>query len=296
MISSTSFPPSRAYRPHLLAAAAGLLGFPFAPLLAQSPDASALGKALTFHASYDKGFNADFSKGSKDCTVRQGKADVPAAENAEVKLAPTEGRFGGALHFTKKGVTRPQYSGVDILGYNDRSWSATVSVWLRLTPDEDLEPGYCDPVQIVGDDTKKGFIFLEWSRDERPRFFRYAIRPIFQLWNPNNEDWAKMDKRPMVQVANAPFSREKWTHAVFTLENINDKSAKPSGKLYLNGELQGSIDGWDLTFGWDPSKVLLVLGAAYVGHLDDLAVFNRPLSAEEVKQLFSLKKGVAELY
>ena len=36
-----------------------------------------------------------------------------------------------------------------MLNYNDRNWSATVSVWLRLDPDKDLEPGYCDPVQIV---------------------------------------------------------------------------------------------------------------------------------------------------
>jgi hypothetical protein len=251
-----------------------------ATLSAQTPSPSPLASALTFHASFDHGFDADFSKGAKACTVKQGKETVPATENAEVKPVSEGAKHGKALHFTKKGITRPQYSGEGgVLGYNDKSWSATVSVWLKLTPDEDLEPGYCDPVQIVGDDTKKGFIFLEWSRDERPRFFRYAIRP-------------------MVQVSKAPFSRDKWTHAVFTLEKLNEKgaNAKPTGKLYLNGELQGAIEGWDLTLGWDPTKVLLVLGASYVGHLDDLAVFNRPLTAEEVKQLGALPGGVADLY
>ena len=97
-------------------------------------------------------------------------------------------------------------------------------------------------------------------------------------------------------LARAPFSREAWTHAVFTLENINDKSKKPVGKLYLNGQLPGAIEGWDLTLGWDPAKVLLVLGASYVGHLDDLSVFNRPLTAAEVKLLHGLKTGVRELY
>ena len=66
--------------------------------------------------------------------------------------------------------------------------------------------------------------------------------------------------------------------------------------MYLNGELQRSIENWDLTFGWDPSQVLLVLGASYVGHMDDLAVFNRALIAEEVMQLYSLKNGVRELH
>ncbi len=47
------------------------------------------------------------------------------------------------------------------------------------------------------------------------------------------------------------------------------------GQLHLNGKLQGTIENWDLRFDWDPARVLLVLGAAYVGQMDDLAVFNR---------------------
>jgi len=175
-----------------------------------------------------------------------------------------------------------------------------VAVWLRLDPDKDLEPGYCDPVQIVGDDSKKGFIFLEWSKDETPRFFRYAIRPLFEIWNPTNIQWADIpyDKRPMVQVERerAPFSREAWTHVVFTVENVNDKAAKPAGRLYMNSELKGSIENWDLTFAWDPAQVWMVLGAAYVGYMDDLAVFNRGLSPAEVLQLGGLKNGVRDLH
>src|SRR5439155_27070966 len=161
-----------------------------------------------------------------------------------------------------------------------------------------LEPGYCDPIQITGDDNKKGYIFLEWSRDEKPRLFRYALRPLFHIWNPKNQQWADIpaDKKPMVEVARAPFSREQWTHVVFTLENINDKAKPPVGRLYLNGKLQGSIEKWDLTFDWDPAKVLLVLGANYVGHMDDLAVFDRALTDKEVDAVYGLKNGIRELY
>jgi hypothetical protein len=262
---------------------------------AQTP--SELTSALTLHASFDRGFRADFAKGDPGCYARQGKEVLPVQANDDVKIAPG-GRFGSALWFPKKGNTRPQFSGVSTLNYNGQSWSATVSVWLRLDPDKDLEPGYCDPVQIVGEDGKKGFIFLEWSKDETPRFFRYAIRPLFHIWNPTNVQWADIPfaKRPMVQVEKAPFSREAWTHVVFTLENVNDKTRKPLGKLYLNSELKGKIENWDLTFGWDPKQVLLVLGASYVGYLDDLAVFNRALSDAEVKQLAALKNGVRDLH
>lgn len=257
----------------------------------------ALKSSLVFHASFDSGLDADFSKGSKACAIKKGSELVPLLPNDDVKLAPGAGKFGGCLHFPKKGATRPQFSGVNMLGYNDKSWSATVSVWLRLTPDQDLEPGYCDPVQIVGDDTKKGFIFMEWSKNETPRFFRYAIRPLAHIWNPANVQWDDIafDKRPMVQVANAPFSREAWTHAAFTLSEVNNKSAKPSGSLFLNGKLQGRIEGWDLSFGWKPESVALVLGAAYVGHLDDLAVFDRALSDAEVESLFKLPGGASDL-
>lgn len=256
-----------------------------------------LAKALTLHASFDQGLNADFACGDKMCYVVQGNDLVAAVPTAEVRLEPGAGRFEGALHFTKKNNFRPTFKDAGTLGYNDRSWSASVSVWLRLTPDEDLEPGYCDPVQIVGDDNKKGFIFLEWSKDETPRFFRYAIRPLFHIWNPHNVQWADIpfEKRPMVQVARAPFSRDVWTHVVFTLTNVNDKAKRQSGRLYLNGAPQGSIENWDLSFGWDPAGVLLVLGAAYVGRLDDLAVFNRALTDTEVEQLYRLTHGAAEL-
>lgn len=263
------------------------------PLLAQD----ALKSSLVFHASFDSGMNADFSRGEKTCVIKKGKDLVPGEFNDDVKLDKAGGKFGGCLHFPKKGATRPQFSGVNMLGYNDKSWSATVSVWLRLAPDQDLEPGYCDPVQIVGDDTKKGFIFMEWSKNETPRFFRYAIRPLTHIWNPTSVQWDEIpfDKRPMVQVANAPFSRDTWTHAVFTLDKVNDKAARPGGSLYLNGKLQGRIEGWDLTFGWHPSSVALVLGASYVGRLDDLAVFDRALSDVEVERLFRLDGGAGSL-
>ncbi len=264
---------------------------------AESETKASLARALTLHASFDTGLDADFARGDKTCYVVQGNDLVNASPTNEVRLAPNAGRFGGALQFTKKNNVRPVYKDAGVLGYNDKNWTASVSVWLRLNPDKDLEPGYCDPVQIVGDDSKKGYIFLEWSKDETPRYFRYAIRPLFHIWNPDNVQWADIpfDKRPMVQVEHAPFSRETWTHVVFSLDHINNKSKSPIGRLHLNGKLQGTIENWDLTFGWDPARVLLVLGAAYVGEMDDLAVFNRALTDREVKQLYELKQGVREL-
>jgi hypothetical protein len=283
----------------LLAAA---LGGAHAGTRTEGPGADAaarakLSRSLTLHAPFDKDLAADFSRGDRACYVQQGKELAAAKPNADVKVVAGAGKFGGALHFPKKGGTRPAFKDGGALGYNAKSWSCTVSVWLRLDPDKDLEPGYCDPVQIVGDDTKKGFVFLEWSKDESPRYFRYAIRPLFPIWNPDNKAWGDIpfDKRPMVQVEKAPFARDRWTHVAFTVENVNDKANAPRGQLYLDGKPQGAIEKWDLRFDWNPEKVLLVLGAAYVGYQDDLAAFDRALTDDEVKRVYELKNGIRDL-
>ena len=259
-------------------------------------DLKPLRDALTLHASFDEKLDADFARGDPTLYATGGGTTGPARENDAIKRAPGAGRFGAALHVTKKNPLRPYFNGPGVLDYKAANWSGSVSIWLRLTPDEDLEPGYCDPVQIVGGDNKKGFIFLEWSKDETPRHFRYAIRPRLELWNPTNLDWAKMTdaQRPMVKVERAPFSRTKWTHVVFTFDQLNAGKAGV-GTLYLDGKPQGSIKGWDLTLAWEPEKVQLVLAAAYVGLMDDLAVFNRSLTATEVQQVYGLPNGIADL-
>jgi hypothetical protein len=256
-----------------------------------------LAESLTLHASFDNRLDADFARGDGTCYVLVGGKLVPAQPNEEVRLEPEAGRYGGALHFVKKGNYRPTFRDAGVLGYNGQSWNASVSVWLRLDPDKDLEPGYCDPVQIVGDDSRKGFIFLEWSKDHTPRLFRYAIRPIADIWNPNNLGWEEIParQRPMVEVERAPFSRDSWTHVVFTLENINDRSRPQAGRLFINGKFQGIVENWELRFGWNPEQVRLVLGAAYVGYLDELAVFNRSLGDRDVWYLYHLAGGVAQL-
>jgi hypothetical protein len=278
-----------------------------APVTVAAPAASAanaaLAKSLTLHASFDHGPNADFARGDRTlytyATSQQRAAGgVVGLPDDTVKLTQGSGRFGNAMLFTKKGNVKPYFKDGGNIGYNASDWNYTVSVWLRLSPDIDLEPGYSDPVQFVGNDGNKGFIFLEFDKDSKPRLFRYAIRPLIEIWDPGKVGWANLpfEKRPMVQVERAPFSHARWTHCVFTAEHINSKSAKPSGKLYIDGQLQGAIRNWDLTFGWNADSALLVLGAAYVGHLDELSVFDRSLSDDEVKVLFNLQNGVRDLH
>lgn len=287
----------------LLAVSAGLVHSadahePIAPALR-----SALSGALTLHASFDHGLNADFARGDRvlysyATSQERAKGGVVGLPDDSIKITTGSGRFKNALLFTKKSNVRPFFKDGGNIGYNATDWSYSVSVWLRISPDIDLEPGYCDPVQFVGNDGNKGFIFLEWDKDSKPRYFRYAIRPLVEIWDPAKVGWANLpfEKRPMVQVDRAPFSHARWTHVVFTAEHINSKTAKPVGRLYIDGQLQGAIENWDLSFGWAPDAALMVLGAAYIGHMDELSIFDRNLNEEEVMALFRLPNGVGELH
>ena len=75
-----------------------------------------LKSSLTFHAPFDSSLNADLSKGDKTALIKKGKEFVPCEFNDDVKLDAQGGKFGGCLHFPKKGTTRPQFSGVNMLG------------------------------------------------------------------------------------------------------------------------------------------------------------------------------------
>jgi hypothetical protein len=291
-------------KPLQLTLVSGAVALAFAGTGCRTTPAShtgALRPALIFHASFDQGADADFARGDRACytaPARNQRAQAKPGLHAgdAVKLAPGAGRFGGALEF--KGKTKEQvfFKGPENLGFRTNDWSGACSFWLRLDPDKDLEPGYCDPLQYVGQAWGEGNMFVEFSKDHTPRHFRYAIMAVTKLWNPNNEKWEEMKRRPMVANERPPFRRDRWTHVVFCFGNANTGRPDGWGKLYLDGVYQGEFRGWQNTFNWDASQSALTLGLNYVGFLDDVAVFNRALTDAEVRALHRLPQGVGALH
>lgn len=262
---------------------------------------AALRDALLLRASFDGGVNAEFAAGDAMLYTaptgdrQQARPGLPAGEL--VVLARGEGRHGDALRFTKKMKPVVFFRGEKNLGYATNGWSGAVSLWLKLDPDKDLEPGYCDPLQFVAQHWEQGNMFIEFSKDHTPRHFRYAMLPVKQTWNPRNLGWEAIpdQERPMAAVYRPPFARERWTHVVFCFGNLNTGAKDGWGRLYLNGEFQGEFTGWLGTFNWDVPQSAVTLGLNYAGLLDDLAIFNRPLTAEEVKAIHQSSTGVREI-
>jgi len=211
--------------------------------------------------------------------------------SGEVVVAAGAGKFGNGLRFVKKKSPVVFFEAEKNFPYATSNWSGSVSFWLSLDPETELEPGYTDPIQITPRAWNDAAFFVEFGKDEKPRQFRLGVYADFKVWNPDNRDWNSIPwpEKPLVSVERPPFAKGKWTHIVFTFENFN--TGKPNGVpiLYLDGQRQGQLSPRVQTFTWDPAKTSIMLGLSYIGLWDELSIFNRALTPDEVRTLTTLR-------
>jgi hypothetical protein len=260
-----------------------------------------LRKALAFHASFDNGTDADFARGDKRLYTASNidRRDAkPGLLRDDVAIVKGKGRFGDALRFGKKSKAVVFFQADQNMTYRAKDWTGTVSFWLSLDPDKDLEPGFCDPIQITDKKWDDAALWVDFTKDDKPRHFRLGAFADFKVWNPKGRKFEEIPvaERSMSQeVLKPPFGRDKWTHVVMTFARFNSGRDDAVANLYLNGKLEGTIQKRVQTFTWDPSKAAIMLGLSYIGLFDDLAVFDRALTAEEVLLLHRLDGGVSAL-
>jgi Concanavalin A-like lectin/glucanases superfamily len=255
--------------------------------LASAPVPEALRSALTLHASFEKGFEADFARGDKRLFHAPNYKQVDALKAGvgavDVLMESGSGIAGStALRFRTKNTHALFYRGEGHVA----PVSGTISFWLRLDPQKDLAPGFSDPIQITDKDYNDSAIWVDFSKDEVPRHFRLGMFGERKVWNPAD---LPPDKNPdftrrLVVVERPPFAHETWTHVGITWSELG--SGKGTGALYLNGKLVSNNSGIRESFVWDPSKVAIRLGVNYVGWMDEIAVFNRDLNSSEVEMMF----------
>ncbi len=248
-----------------------------------------------FHASFDESADATVQLPGADGRVftaesLQRKQLTAGIQRSDVTIAKEQGRFGGCLRFANKAPQVICYVG-SAMHYEPKDWSGSLSMWMRLNPDKDLMPGYCDPIQITQMAWNNAAFFVDFDKD-LPRDFRLGVFSDLTYWNPKNVAWEAwpIEKRPMVTVKKPPFSRENWTHVAYTFENINaSNGSDATATLYLNGQSQGKLVQ-PMQFKWDITKVAIMLGIEYIGDLDELMLFKRSLSAEEVATIYNASK------
>lgn len=258
-----------------------------AVVLAAETIPESLRGALIFHASFDRGADADLAKGDRRIysapSYKEQEKAVPGIASPDIEIARGAGLAGDALRFTKKNTRALFYKADGNMAYRKSGWSGTVSFWLRLNPDEDLAPGFCDPIQVTDDAYNDSAMWVDFTKDDRPRHFRLGVFGDLKSWNPKglaeNPDF---DKR-LVVVRKPPFTRSRWTHVAITWSQLNGEQG--SASLYLNGESAGTARSIKEPFTWDLSKAAIRVGVNYVGLFDELAVFDRALGPDEIGEL-----------
>lgn len=244
-----------------------------------------LKSALVFHAPFDGTADAKRSQGDGKILTAESLARkqlTPGLTRPHVSLAKDAGKYGDCLRFTDKAKEVLCFAGTE-LPFSSGDWSASISFWLRLNPDKDLKPGYCDPLQITQKAWNDAAIFVDFDKD-LPRDFRLGVFADLKAWNPENIPWEKwpVESRPMVTVKRPPFSSTAWTHVALTLDHVNTDHTV--SVLHLNGQQQGALKQ-PVKFTWEPNQTAIMLGIEYIGDLDDLMIFNRALTSAEVMAL-----------
>lgn len=264
---------------------------------AHADDAAKLSDSLIFHAGFDGSIDAKpvLANGDGNAYTAESpamKVIEPGNNIPEITIAKDAGRLGDALRFSAKSQKVLCYKAATNGFEPTDNWSGTVSLWLKLDPDKDLPAGFCDPLQITARQWDDASFFIDFDQT-LPRDFRLGVFSDRSVWNPRNTSWEEFPiaQRPMVPVKHPPFAHDSWTHVVFTFVNLNSTTQQAStASLYLNGKQQGTLTQ-PMKFTWSKSQdgskeAMIMLGINYVGDLDELAIFRRPLSAEEVKHLF----------
>ena len=263
------------------------------------PALAAIAEALTFHASFDNGADADFGAGERRIHTAPSYEDqyqaTPGISSADIEIAAGVGRYGDALRFKKKNTTALFYRARDNVAYSDSDWSGTVSFWLSLDPSVDLEPGFCDPIQVTHAAFNDAALWVDFT-DENPRQFRLGVFGDLEIWNPGNlapDDNPNFEKR-LVVVSSPPFERGKWTHVAITHSGLNTESGE--AKFYIDGEFRGVTQGISEPFTWDLNQAAIRLGINYTGLFDEVSFFRRTLNDTEIRTLHKLEQGVSSLH
>ena len=258
-----------------------------------------LKNALTLYASFDNGINADFALGdSQFYSVPNRRARDSAQVGLHkpgVRISEGKGRYGDALLFTEDSKGNIYYPSKNNIAYNTENWEGAISFWLSLDPATDLNPGYCDPIQITDVSYNDAAIWVDFTK-ENPRDFRLGVIGDRTSWNPTPEgpdNENPIFNAQLTAVSNPPFAKGTWTHILINYTGLNTDQGKAA--LYMNGELKGIRKDIKDPFTWELEKSNIYLGLGYIGLMDELSIYNKHLSQEEITTLYTLDKGVHEL-
>jgi lysophospholipase L1-like esterase len=254
------------------------------------PEPEMLRSAVTFYLSFDKDLKADFAGGSRELSTRYTRPDMKTFDfekgypEKAFRVAEGKGISGGALEavdvLPRNG--RIFYPAKGNIAFKKGGWGGSVSLWLKTDPDTLLKTKFCDPVQITQKGANNGGIWCDFN-DQKPRDLRMGTFPAVP---EGQKPIAESDpKAPMIPAKQIGFKADDWHHLVLSWNNFDTGKKDAHTVLYIDGKKKGELKDIELAMDWDLEKAGIYIAVNYIGLLDEFAVFNRPLTVDEVNRL-----------
>jgi hypothetical protein len=242
---------------------------------------------VCIYSSFDAGVDADVACGGKS----------PAMNESVCKHEMSGGRFGGCLTFSARdhGWAEDEftYPAKENFPYRETAFEGTISMWLKGDPDADLSPEYpVDPFHISRHPADGAF-YLDLTR---PNDWRYGSprKLRFGLYR-DSPPQDMFQGGQLLVVGDLGFNDGDWHHLVGTFGNVNSGEENGTARLYIDGQLRCTMDGYAHKLTWKMDELTIGLGQRYVGSIDELLILDTALSGEDVAQLNALPGSVGEL-
>ena len=272
------------FRSTLALVAAGLL------LASARADEAAVRKAVTFYASFDEAvkgdFGGDLTAGTRfpHPTEKGQFVFKKSVENAVVRIAKEKGIVGGALESVAVSPTngRLYFPVKGNLAYKKGGWSGSVSVWCNTDPNRLIAAKFCDPVQITQKGYDNGDLWFDFN-DAKPRDLRFGA---FTARRDGQKAIPESDpKAPLIRAPRIDWKVGEWHHVALTFQNLDTGKTDAVTTLYIDGKRIGAVKDQAIAMGWESGKASAFLAISYIGLMDEFALFDRSLTAEDVALL-----------
>ncbi len=257
--------------------------------VAYSGDDANLKKAVSFFASFDKSLTPEIGVGTLSTRFNAKEAGKyvvePGYDKAIFRIAKGKGIAGGGC-----------LEAVDVLPNNGRiffpmkanlafkkgGWGGAFSLWINTDPNTLLKTTFCDPIQITQNGANNGGIWFDFN-NSKPRDMRMGAFPAV----PKGKVGAKESDAdaPMVRVPKIGFKVGDWHHVVVSWANFDTGKADAISTLYVDGKKIGDVKDRPIAMDWDVEKAGIYVAVNYVGLIDEMALFNRAITSEEVARL-----------
>ncbi|MBI2803838.1 MAG: hypothetical protein HYX68_02510 [Planctomycetes bacterium] len=250
---------------------------------------AALKKAVLFYASFDEKLTPDIGAGTLATRFNHEKEAgkfvfAEGFDKKKFRVAKKKGIAGGCLEavdvLPRNG--RIFYPVKGNLAFKKGGWGGAMSMWINTDPNKLLKTTFCDPIQITQKGANNGGIWFDFN-NAKPRDLRMGVFPAVREGTVGAKE--SDAGAPMVRVPKVAFKQGEWHHVVIMWKNFDTGKKNAHATLFIDGKKIGDVKDRAIAMDWDVEKAGIYIAVNYIGLIDELALFNRPLTGAEVNLL-----------